>query len=164
MRISKSMHRSIRHSRCTQVKKQNMNHFAFLFFICSPFCSLFPHQGELTGKIMRKGEEDNFWSMGEGPGPCGPCTEIFWDQLEEVDGERWLEVWNLVFMQVWVRAGGRAEGRKGQAGQGLRFFYYYYYLLLLLLFFFVEWKREWLAGVFVLFLFLFLFLFCVVFS
>lgn len=32
-------------------------------------------------------------------GPCGPCTEIFWDQQEEVDGERYLEIWNLVFMQ-----------------------------------------------------------------
>ena len=36
--------------------------------------------------------------MGE-TGPCGPCSEIFWDQLEEVDGERYLEIWNLVFMQ-----------------------------------------------------------------
>lgn len=48
--------------------------------------------------IRECGEEDNFWSMGD-VGPCGPCTEIFWDQLEPVDGERHLEIWNLVFMQ-----------------------------------------------------------------
>ncbi|KAK5577504.1 hypothetical protein RB653_002446 [Dictyostelium firmibasis] len=50
-------------------------------------------------KIMYKGREDNFWSMGDGPGPCGPCSEIFWDHGKEVDGERYLEIWNLVFMQ-----------------------------------------------------------------
>lgn len=48
--------------------------------------------------IMRFGEKDNFWSMGD-TGPCGPCTEIFWDQGKEVDGERYLEFWNCVFMQ-----------------------------------------------------------------
>ncbi|XP_049850799.1 alanine--tRNA ligase-like [Schistocerca gregaria] len=49
-------------------------------------------------KIRRLGSEDNFWSMGD-TGPCGPCTEIFWDQIEPVDGERYLEIWNLVFMR-----------------------------------------------------------------
>jgi alanyl-tRNA synthetase len=48
--------------------------------------------------IRECGEEDNFWSMGD-VGPCGPCTEIFWDQLEPVNGEQYLEIWNLVFMQ-----------------------------------------------------------------
>lgn len=48
--------------------------------------------------IRECGEEDNYWSMGD-VGPCGPCTEIFWDQLQPVDGERFLEIWNLVFMQ-----------------------------------------------------------------
>jgi alanyl-tRNA synthetase len=38
----------------------------------------------------RKGREDNFWAMSEGKGPCGPCTEIFWDQQKEVDNERFL--------------------------------------------------------------------------
>ena len=59
-------------------------------------------------KIIRIDSDDNFWQMGD-TGPCGPCTEIFFDQgdkLEggppgspEEDGDRYLEFWNLVFMQ-----------------------------------------------------------------
>jgi alanyl-tRNA synthetase len=60
-------------------------------------------------RIMRFGEEDNFWSMGE-TGPCGPCSEIYIDQGPEVgcgkptcsvgcDCDRYLELWNLVFTQ-----------------------------------------------------------------
>ncbi|MDH3973380.1 MAG: alanine--tRNA ligase [Deltaproteobacteria bacterium] len=60
-------------------------------------------------KIVRCGEKDNFWSMGD-TGPCGPCSEIHYDQGEavgcgrpecnvECDCDRYLEVWNLVFMQ-----------------------------------------------------------------
>ena len=57
-------------------------------------------------KIHRLGVEDNFWSMGE-TGPCGPCSEIYYDrgerfgspQLGAPDDNRYLEIWNLVFMQ-----------------------------------------------------------------
>ena len=59
-------------------------------------------------RISRIGAKDNFWSMGD-VGPCGPCTEIFYDHGEDVpggppgspeeDGDRYIEVWNLVFMQ-----------------------------------------------------------------
>ena len=59
-------------------------------------------------RITRFDESENFWSMGE-TGPCGPCAEIYFDRgdrfgsaqnpTEDVDGERYLEFWNLVFMQ-----------------------------------------------------------------
>ena len=57
------------------------------------------HVVGLPASQVAYGGEDNWWSMGAGPGPVGPCTEIFWDQEQEVDGERWLELWNLVFME-----------------------------------------------------------------
>ena len=58
---------------------------------------------ELVGipsqRIWRLGEEDNFWQMGD-TGPCGPSSEIYIDRGEEYEGEeRYLEIWNLVFMQ-----------------------------------------------------------------
>ena len=61
-----------------------------------------------SDRIMRLGDKDNFWQMGD-TGPCGPCSEIFFDQGAENfsgpedymggEGDRFLEIWNLVFMQ-----------------------------------------------------------------
>jgi alanyl-tRNA synthetase len=64
--------------------------------------------GVSAERFSRCGEKDNFWSMGD-TGPCGPCTEIFYDHGPEIpggppgspdeDGDRYIEIWNLVFMQ-----------------------------------------------------------------
>jgi alanyl-tRNA synthetase len=69
-------------------------------------------------KIIRIATSDNFWSMGD-TGPCGPCSEIFYDHGAHIpggppgspdqDGDRWVEVWNLVFMQFEQFADGRRE-------------------------------------------------------
>jgi alanyl-tRNA synthetase len=64
-------------------------------------------------KIQRRGMADNFWSMGV-PGPCGPCSEIYFDRGSEygkeggpiADEDRYLEIWNLVFMQNVRGQGG----------------------------------------------------------
>ena len=68
-------------------------------------------------RIQRRDMADNFWSMGV-PGPCGPCSEIYYDRGSAygIDGgpiadeNRYLEVWNLVFMQNERGAGGGKEG------------------------------------------------------
>jgi alanyl-tRNA synthetase len=67
------------------------------------------------GKIVRIAGSDNFWAMGD-TGPCGPCSEIFYDHGDhiwggppgtpEADGDRFVEIWNLVFMQYEQLAGG----------------------------------------------------------
>lgn len=66
-------------------------------------------------KIIRIATDDNFWSMGD-VGPCGPCSEIFYDHGEQIfggvpgskdqDGDRFTEIWNLVFMQFEKKADG----------------------------------------------------------
>ncbi|KAF8942300.1 hypothetical protein BGZ47_006626 [Haplosporangium gracile] len=67
-------------------------------------------EGVPEDRIIRSGAKDNFWTMGEGAGPCGPCTEIFWDTLNDDLGEdRWLEIWNLVFMQHYRNEQGELE-------------------------------------------------------
>jgi alanyl-tRNA synthetase len=76
--------------------------------------------GVAADRIVRIGDKpgggsDNFWQMGE-TGPCGPCTEIFYDHGAHIpggppgspneDGDRWIEIWNLVFMQFDRSADG----------------------------------------------------------
>jgi alanyl-tRNA synthetase len=66
-------------------------------------------------RFSRLGEKDNFWAMGD-TGPCGPCSEIFYDHGRDVpggppgspdeDGDRYIEIWNLVFMQYERKADG----------------------------------------------------------
>jgi alanyl-tRNA synthetase len=77
--------------------------------------------GMSDDRILRLGEKDNFWAMGD-TGPCGPCSEIHYHQGDHLpcaeeqagrrclgpacDCDRWLEIWNLVFMQFNRAAGG----------------------------------------------------------
>ena len=66
-------------------------------------------------RLSRLGQKDNFWAMGD-TGPCGPCSEIFYDHGPEVpggppgssdeDGDRYIEIWNLVFMQFERKSDG----------------------------------------------------------
>ena len=82
-------------------------------------------------RISRCGEKDNFWQMGD-TGPCGPCSEIFYDHGEHIaggppgtpeeDGDRFIEIWNLVFMQFERQSDGELEPLKSKGvdtGMGL---------------------------------------------
>ena len=82
-------------------------------------------------RISRCGEKDNFWQMGD-TGPCGPCSEIFYDHGEHIaggppgtpeeDGDRFIEIWNLVFMQFERQPDGELEPLKSKGvdtGMGL---------------------------------------------
>jgi len=72
--------------------------------------------GIKDSQFSRIGAKDNFWSMGD-TGPCGPCTEIFYDHGDHIaggppgtpeeDGDRYVEIWNLVFMQYERDASGK---------------------------------------------------------
>ena len=72
--------------------------------------------GVAAERIQRMGMEDNFWSMGI-PGPCGPCSEIYYDRGPEygaeggplADDNRYMEIWNLVFMES-IRGAGDKKG------------------------------------------------------
>ncbi len=77
------------------------------------------HVGVPPSRILKLGEKDNFWRMGD-TGPCGPCSEIHYDlgadltsvpgvSNPETDSKRYIEVWNLVFMQFDQKAGGELE-------------------------------------------------------
>lgn len=69
-------------------------------------------------RIIDIATKDNFWAMGD-DGPCGPCSEIFWDHGDHIaggppgspdeDGDRFVEIWNLVFMQ-FLQSGGEIDG------------------------------------------------------
>ena len=71
--------------------------------------------GVSAERFSRLGDKDNFWSMGD-TGPCGPCSEIFYDHGADIpggppgspdeDGDRYVEIWNLVFMQFDRSAAG----------------------------------------------------------
>ena len=71
--------------------------------------------GVSADRLVRLGEKSNFWSMGD-TGPCGPCSEIFYDHGDHIDGgppgsddedgDRFVEIWNLVFMQFDRQANG----------------------------------------------------------
>jgi len=76
------------------------------------------HIGIAPERLSRCGEKDNFWMMGD-TGPCGPCSEIFYDHgpsipggppgSPDADGDRYIEIWNLVFMQYERTAGGEQK-------------------------------------------------------
>ncbi len=82
-------------------------------------------------RIVRMGEKDNFWAMGD-TGPCGPCSELYYDKggkygsatspQDDATGERYLEFWNLVFMQFNRDAQGKMAPLPNQSidtGAGL---------------------------------------------
>ena len=76
------------------------------------------YAGLSDDKIIRIPTDDNFWSMGA-TGPCGPCTEIFYDHGDSIwggppgspeeDGDRFIEIWNLVFMQYEQQENGNRD-------------------------------------------------------
>jgi alanyl-tRNA synthetase len=84
-----------------------------------------------SSRIVRFGEKENFWAMGD-TGPCGPCSELLYDRgdkygpakspVDDASGERYLEFWNLVFMQFSKDASGKMEPLPKQSidtGSGL---------------------------------------------
>ena len=85
--------------------------------------------GFSDNKILRIPTDDNFWSMGD-TGPCGPCTEIFYDHGEHIpggppgtpdeDGDRFIEIWNIVFMQYEkLESGERIDLPKPSVDTGM---------------------------------------------
>ena len=85
-------------------------------------------EGVPKDRILRLGDKDNFWRMGD-VGPCGPCTEIFYDHGPDADdpnhpsvmggdGDRYVEIWNNVFMQFYEDADGRSPLPKPSVDTG----------------------------------------------
>ena len=86
--------------------------------------------GVAEDKILKIATSDNFWAMGD-TGPCGPCSEIFYDHGSKIagdlpgsenEGDRFIEIWNLVFMQFNQLAAGKRENLPNPAidtGMGL---------------------------------------------
>ena len=73
--------------------------------------------GIQDSKIIRIGDKDNFWTMGT-KGPCGPCSEVFYDHGDDIsggvpgsgnEGDRYTEIWNLVFMQFYQQEDGTRD-------------------------------------------------------
>ena len=79
-------------------------------------------------RIIRIATSDNFWAMGD-TGPCGPCSEIFYDHGDHIsggppgspdeDGDRFIEIWNLVFMQFEQTASERTPLPKPSIDTGM---------------------------------------------
>jgi len=89
--------------------------------------------GVSPDRILRKGKKDNFWGPPGATGPCGPCSEIHYDLGEEFkcsdncgidtcECDRWVEIWNLVFMQLFQDEDGKhthLEKKNVDTGMGL---------------------------------------------
>ena len=83
----------------------------------------------ITEHIIKINTDDNFWSMAKDYGPCGPCTEIFYDYGPEVeggkpgskdeDGDRYVEVWNIVFMEYEKKDGKLVNLKKKGIDTGM---------------------------------------------
>ena len=100
------------HHAWTPGKEWGLDPERLLVTIYRPDDEAFDLWKKLTGftdeKIIRIPTKDNFWAMGS-DGPCGPCSEIFYDHGDHIgaacratpeeDGDRFVEIWNLVFMQ-----------------------------------------------------------------
>lgn len=89
--------------------------------------------GVAPDRILKKGDKDNFWGPPGPTGPCGPCSEIFYDKgpqyacgpdcsIATCECDRWIEIWNLVFMQLFKDAEGNVsplEKKNVDTGMGL---------------------------------------------
>ena len=103
---------AIFHAWTLLTKKLGLNKSRIIITVFSEDNESFKIWKKITGysdsQIIKIKTEDNFWSMGD-EGPCGPCSEIFYDNGSQIsgglpgtknqDGNRFIEIWNLVFME-----------------------------------------------------------------